>query len=120
MLLDTSCQAVTVGPPEKGFSTIHPMIGHSIVMNADEHCAGSLAVGDANPIVQFYEMIVVTSHHSVQASPAQFVANSPGRVKSEILFPKENWGPPTAHSAAILPTVTGVNDDRGKMSAARR
>jgi hypothetical protein len=120
MLLNTSRQAVTVGPPEKGFRSIHRVIGYCIVMNTYQHRAGSLAVGDAYPIVQFHEMIVLADHHSPQAGTAQFVPNSPGRVKSEILFPKENWGPTTTHSTAILPTVTRVNHDRGKMAAARR
>src|ERR1700757_1960365 len=67
MLLNTSRQAVTVRPPEKSFRTIHRVIGQRIVMNTYEHRAGPLAVGDAYPIVQFHEMIVLADHNSPQA-----------------------------------------------------
>jgi hypothetical protein len=119
MLLDTRRQSVTVGPPEKGFRPVQRVIGYRIVMNTYEHSAGSLAVGEAYSIVQFYEVIVLANHNSAQAGATQFVANSPCGVKSEILFPEENWGASTAHSAAILPAVTRVNHDCGKMSAPR-
>jgi hypothetical protein len=65
-------------------------------------------------------MIVLTNHDSPQAGTAQFVADPLGRVEGEIFFPQKDRGRSSAHTAAILSTVTGVNDNSRKMSGTRR
>jgi hypothetical protein len=120
MLLDSSCQAVTVGSPKEGLRSVHAAIGYRIVMNAYKHCSGPLPVGNIYAIVQLHKVIVLANHHSSQAGATQFGTDPFGRIESEIFFPQKDWGPSSAHTAAILSTVTGVNDNGRKMSGARR
>jgi hypothetical protein len=119
MLLDSSCQAVTVGSPKKGFRSVQRAFGYRIIMNAYQHCSGPLPVGNINAIIQLHKVIVLANHDSPQAGTAQFVADPLGRIKSKVFFPQKNWRPSSARAAAILSTVTGVNDNGRKMSGAR-
>src|SRR5438876_4901780 len=120
MLLDSSCQAVTVGPPKKGLRSVQRPIGYRVIMNTYEHCSWRPPVGNIDAIIQLHKVIVLTNHDSPQAGTAQFVADPFGRIESEILFSQKDRGRSSAHTAVILSTVTGVNDNGRKMSGARR
>ena len=89
-------------------------------MNTDENGPGTLPVGQANPIIQFYKVIVVAYHDRPQPGAVQFVANAFSRVERQVLFPQKDRRPSSANPPLILSAVTGVNHHCRKMPDAGR
>jgi hypothetical protein len=65
-------------------------------------------------------MIVPAHHHCLQTGTAQFIANALRRIERQVLFPQKNRRPSSADAAAILSTVTRIDDDGRKMAGPSR